>query len=243
LILGDVSVNEALILAGGFGTRLRSRVPYRPKPLAPIEDRPFLSYQLEWLMAQGVSSVTLAVHYRADDFFEFAEEYKSEEMQIRVVLEKEPLGTGGAVVNAVRMAGIEQNFFVINGDTHYRFSMGPVFRSYEENQASALLVASPVDDAHRFGTVSVENGKLTSFNLPDGRHKPGLVNAGVYIFDPKIMEEAPEGPFSIEGDFFPAIAEKRILHVCVLEEGENFLDIGTPESYDTFCAEKKAAKT
>ena len=226
---------ETLILAGGFGTRLKPRVPNQAKPLAPIGNRPFILYQLDWLVGQGIRSVILAVHYQADQFDAFAEEIEIDSLQLRIVREQEPLGTGGAAANAIREVGIEEDLLVINGDTFFNFSLPPILEWYRKRRSCAALIAAEVNDVARYGKVVMEDEKVVAFEQATGCHEAGIVSCGAYILRADVLAEAPEGPFSIEKDFFPRLAQERILDAYILRPDEEFFDIGTPEAYNSFC--------
>ncbi|MDA2909513.1 sugar phosphate nucleotidyltransferase [Nitrospiraceae bacterium AH_259_D15_M11_P09] len=227
---------HAVILAGGFGTRLQSSVPDCPKSLAPVVGRPFLAYQLDWLRSQGISTVTLAIHYLAEQVVAFVSEWKSPNLALDYVREEIPLGTGGAVMNVVQEKGLDGDLLVLNGDTQYRFSLMPVLERYRSFDESALLIAAHVEDVARFGTLTIEKDRVTSFHQATGRHEPGLVSTGAYLLHATLFQEGDRRPFSMEDEFFPALAEKEELAAYVLNHGENFFDIGTPESYEDFCA-------
>ena len=120
-------ISHALILAGGFGTRIKSVVPDQPKALANVLGKPFIVYQLEWLIEQGITHVTLAVHHLAGQLQSFAREWSDKRLVIDYVYEDEPLGTGGAIANAVFKQKIKGKILVINGDTLFQFSLKKAF--------------------------------------------------------------------------------------------------------------------
>ena len=113
----------AIILAGGFGTRLSAHVPGVPKPLAPVSNRPFLEYQIDWLKAQGIRTAILTVHYMAEHFSQFIQSRNANGIELVVIKEPTPLGTGGAVKNAALEYGVEDTVLVINGDTYFDFQL------------------------------------------------------------------------------------------------------------------------
>ncbi|MBF0094967.1 MAG: nucleotidyltransferase family protein [Alphaproteobacteria bacterium] len=224
----------AIILAGGFGTRLRPVLPDTPKALAPVGGRPFLAHQIDWLAEQGVTRVVLAVHHLAEQIEAFARSVTGVRpgVHIDIVRETEPLGTGGAIVNAIARAAIDGDVLVVNGDTHFSFALAPVLDKHRT--ASATLVAARVADVARFGTVLLDGDRVTGFLQASGDRQPGLVNAGAYVFHPSVFADAPSGAFSLEKDFFPALAARGGLHAHVIDGAEAFFDIGTPESYAAF---------
>ncbi|MEO5373717.1 MAG: nucleotidyltransferase family protein [Alphaproteobacteria bacterium] len=226
-------MTTAIILAGGFGTRLRSVVADRPKALAPVAGRPFLAWQLDWLSAQGVTAAVLAVHHMAEQIIAFAEAHAGP-VRLAIVREAEPLGTGGAVVNAMRETGLRDEVLVINGDTDFSFAIAPVVAGHRASGALATLVAARVPDVARFGTLMLDGDRVTGFAQATGVREPGWVNAGAYLLDPAVFAEAPAGAFSIEKDFFPPLAARGALRAHIIDADQAFFDIGTPESYATF---------
>lgn len=227
---------EALILAGGAGTRLAERVPGRPKPLAPVGGRPFLAFQLDWLGMQPVRCATIAAHHMADQVIAFATAYDGRPLPLAVVCEEEPLGTGGAVVHALGGRKARGPVLVLNGDTYFGFDVAPALEQHRLSDAPATLFVARVPDVSRFGTVVVEDGRVTAFHQATGEVVPGMVSCGAYILDPAVLADAPEGPFSMERDFFPILARQRRLAAHVVEDADAFFDIGMPEAYDSFRA-------
>lgn len=222
---------NAIILAGGFGTRLRPSVSDKPKPLAPVQGRPFLDHQLAWAAMAGIDRVILTVHHMADQLIEFAAARDGRPLPIDVVHEETPLGTGGAVKNAIKEAAVSEDVVVMNGDTYYNFALRPVLDSHGANPCPVTMAVAQVDDCARYGTVRTAGKRVTGFDQATGRAEPGLVNCGLYVFDCLAMEDFPQGAFSMEHDFFPAMAERSLIAAFAVAERPAFIDIGTPESY------------
>jgi D-glycero-alpha-D-manno-heptose 1-phosphate guanylyltransferase len=220
-------VTEAVVLAGGLGTRLRSEVPDLPKSMAPVAGRPFLAWLLDSLATQGIGRVVLSVGYRSEvivDFF--GQQYGN--MSIDYATEPEPLGTGGGI--ACGLARIEATeAFVLNGDTFQAFdyrAMAALFHQHDD--ATMAMGVREVADASRFGQLSVKDGQVRGFSARgDGG---GLVSAGIYLL-PRDLFERFRVPrkFSFEADFLQTrIDELRpIAFTC----GGVFIDIGMPDSY------------
>ena len=224
----------AIILAGGFGSRLQPVLPDTPKALAPVDGRPFLAYQIDWLAAQGVTRVILAVHHLADQIEAYVASMAGCPVQFTLARETEPLGTGGAIVNAMTTAGVRDDVLVINGDTHFSFSLAPVLSGRIGKAARATLVAARVADIARFGSVVLDGERVTGFLQATLEHRPGLVNAGAYVVHPSVFADAPLGAFSVEKDFFPVLAARGGLRAHVIDAQDAFFDIGTPQSYSDF---------
>jgi len=220
-------IKEAIILAGGLGTRLRSVVEDLPKPMAPVRGVPFLTWLLDLIEKQGVEKVVLAVGYKHEKITScFGNRYKN--LSIEYSIEKEPLGTGGAVLLALQKIKGE-NFFLLNGDTYFEVD----FRDFENFFVSTGAVMSvalhPVKNPFRYGTVIIHENKIVAFREKTGAEE-GLINGGVYIVNKNwFQENAPGGKFSLEKD----ILEKKISDFLITGYVSDvyFIDIGIPEDY------------
>ena len=223
---------SALVLAGGLGTRLRSAVPDLPKPMAPINGRPFLEYLLDYWINQGVDRFVLSVGYRHEIITEhFGNKYK--EAKIEYVIEKTLLGTGGGFLLGTQKFGKDEPFLVLNGDTFFAVNMKELidfatanktdwcfslFRSHERGRYMGLEI-SPV-------------GAITSLNS-DASQISCLSNGGVYWVTPRVQADEKMSflkKISLEADLFPAyIASGQRLFG--LEFSKTFIDIGVPSDY------------
>jgi D-glycero-alpha-D-manno-heptose 1-phosphate guanylyltransferase len=225
-------VTEAIVLAGGLGTRLRSVVSDIPKAMAPIAGQPFLAYLLQFLEAQGIARVVLAVGYRNDAIRGF---FGSRYQGLKLVysVEDEPLGTGGALLRA--LPHIDGAYsFVLNGDTFLRLNYPAMAAKLEPHKHerppdTQLVVAlRQVPDATRYGAAVVVEGRIEGF-AARGTPGPGLINGGCYLLARDIFERYPMPPkFSWEADFLEArVTEVRPL---AFECDAPFIDIGIPEA-------------
>jgi D-glycero-alpha-D-manno-heptose 1-phosphate guanylyltransferase len=222
---------QAVILAGGLGTRLRSVVNDRPKTMALVNNKPFLAYQLEFLVEQGVKKVILCVGYLHEQIMEYFQDGRDFGLKIEYSVEQTLLGTGGAIKLAESKIG-NQPFYCLNGDTYSRFDLGKLAEVKNKFSAAATIVLSSVPDASRYGTVEVaDDGRVLSFMEKNGEAKPALVNVGCYLFSPSILDLiVPNKVVSLEQDVLPKAIKQNIpVYGCKLQ-GE-FIDIGTPESY------------
>ncbi len=226
---------EAIVLAGGFGTRLAHHVPGVPKPLAPVSDRPFLEHQFDWLSAQGVTRAAITVHHLAEQITKHVNGRRDTGIELLIVEEAQPLGTGGAVKNAIAQAGFDRTVLVINGDTDFEFSLEPILVAHRATEAQVTVAIANVPDVSRFGTVTMAGNRITGFEQASGASAPGLVNAGAYILEPAHVVGYPDTVFSMETDFLPGTARSQGLYGFVLDKDNAFHDIGTPGSYDQFC--------
>lgn len=219
---------KAIVLAGGFGTRLRERVPSLPKPMAPVNGRPFLAYVLDQLVAGGVDEVVLSLGYQADAIIKhFGDAYGP--VRLFHVVEPEPLGTGGAVAYALRGRG-DAPVLVVNGDTLLGIDYAALVNWYDDQPESVAMVLREVSDTARYGSVLTADGRVCGF-LEKGKTGPGLINAGVYVIQPSVFAELGlSGRFSLEADLLQKSCAILLPRAYVTQA--YFIDIGIPEDYD-----------
>lgn len=220
---------QAIVLVGGFGTRLRSIITDLPKPMAPIQDKPFLAHLLIYLKRQGITKVIFPVHYlgeKISDYFQtnFAG------IAIQYVYEKQALGTGGAIVNALTSLQNQQEpFFVLNGDTFVQLDYHAMYLQHLNEKTQITMALREVDDCFRYGKVITEENKVIAFH-EKGEQGAGLINAGVYLINPNLfLPYSLPMHFSFEKDFI-------LPHLVQLEprafmSDDYFIDIGIPEDY------------
>lgn len=219
---------KAIVLAGGFGTRLRERVPDLPKPMAPVAGRPFLEYVLDRLVAGGVSEIILSVGYRADVIMgHFGNAYRN--ATVSYAVESEPLGTGGAIFHAVKGQG-EEAVLVLNGDTFLDVDYSELIRWYDQSPVQVAMVLRDVPDAARYGSVLVSGEQVSSF-VEKGKAGSGLINAGVYFIKPDVFNAfSLSGKFELEADLLQRHC--RTLMPRAFISDAFFIDIGVPDDYD-----------
>lgn len=219
---------EAVILAGGLGTRLRAVVPDLPKPLAPVAGRPFLSILLDQLDKQGFRRVILSVGYR-HELIRQAFGYRYRNIELAYAIEDEPLGTGGAIRLAARQCN-SAAMFVLNGDSYVDVDYAAMHAAYQARHAQMAICATAVANAGRYGRMVIDNERVVGFS-EKGIEGPGMINAGVYLLAPALVLD-PELPevFSFERDFL----EQRLdqLKPLAFSATGNFIDIGIPEDYE-----------
>ncbi len=218
----------AAILAGGLGTRLRSVLTDKPKVLAEIHGRPFLSYLLDWLQDAGVRRVVLLIGYRGDEIRKvFGDSYKN--LTLRYSEESSPLGTAGAVRRALPMIDSDPAL-VMNGDAFCDADIGTFYAWHCAADRAGSLLLTEVHDSSRYGRVALDQGgRVLRFEEKSGHSGPGLINAGVYLLSRRVLESIPEGrAVSIEHEVFPNWIGQD-LHGY--QTSGRFIDIGTPESY------------
>ncbi|EAH5703355.1 nucleotidyltransferase family protein, partial [Campylobacter coli] len=216
---------QAIVLAGGLGTRLRSVVQDLPKPMAPINGKPFLAFVLEYLKKQGITEIILSVSYK----YELIQEYFKDEfegMKIRYNVEKELLGTGGAIKDALKL--VKNEVYVVNGDTFFDIDL----KKLVLNGSKICIALKQMQNFDRYGTVNVdEQGIVTSFEEKVFK-KQGLINGGIYLLKKDIFDE-----FSLEKKFsFEEFLQENYKSLKIQTQifDDYFIDIGVPQDYKLF---------
>ena len=223
-------ITTAIILAGGFGTRLQAVITDLPKPMAPVNGQPFLNYQLNYLKHFGVKKVILSVGYLANKIKDhYGLSFNGIEMDY--VIEENPLGTGGGIRLALDKCK-DELVFVLNGDSFFDVDLHKFYNLHIEQRSQISLALRKVNDASRYGTIEKTNEhKINSFKEKSGTSNQGIINGGVYILDKELyLQTTPAStPFSIEKDFF----EKQLNAITIkgFEFAGYFIDIGIPEDY------------
>jgi len=221
-----------MILAGGFGTRLRPLSCTRPKLLFPVANRPLLDWTLERLAKSGVEEVVLAVNYMAEAFVKRYGNF-TYGMKITYSKEAKPLGTGGPIKKAEKLIGRSEPFLVLNGDILTDMDYSKLLEKHEEKNATATIALCRVKDPSRYGIAELsEDNRIKKFvEKPNRRKAPSnLANAGVYVLEPELFDYILSGrPVSIEREVFPKLADEGKLY------GHSFdglwIDIGKPADY------------
>ena len=226
---------EAIILAGGLGTRLRSVVPDLPKPMASVNGRPFLEYLLDFWIHGGAERFILSVGYKHKILqSHFGTAYKN--VPIGYSVEENPLGTGGGLLSALGKLRTRNPFLLINGDTFFDVNVSSILAFHQKRNAGLTMVLRTMADAGRFGTVQLGNhGQLERFCPPGEGNPPYLINGGIYLINPEFLDAERlrwngNTPLSLEGDLFPKWVRSRYPIYGFQETGE-FIDIGIPEEY------------
>ena len=223
---------QAILLAGGLGTRLRSVVADRPKPMALIEGKPFMEYVVRQLSRQGIGEIVFAVGYKGSMVEEYFQDGKKLGLKVSYAYEKELLGTAGAIKNAGKQIS-EDWFYVLNADTFYQMEYQRLWAAKEEKNLDFALVLRRVEDVSRYGRATLHQGMLTGFNEKTEEALPGTINGGVYLMNRRLLSEIPEGKVSLETEMIPLWMKAGRRLGGVVNEGY-FIDIGVPEDYFRF---------
>lgn len=216
---------KALILCGGFGTRLRPVIGESQKAVAEVAGKPFLELVVRELRRAGIGRLVFCTHYKSQQVEQVVDGLRGDvSLNLQVVREPEPLGTGGAIVHAVRELDLQGQFLVLNADTYLDSS---AYRGAALAPSPALLVTR-VDDCTRYGAVQVDDTMRVLSLQEKGTAGPGLISAGVYSLSAADLADFTVQPLSMERDVLPSLVAASRLR-AVLYEGP-FVDIGTPDS-------------
>jgi D-glycero-alpha-D-manno-heptose 1-phosphate guanylyltransferase len=227
-------IKEAIILAGGLGTRLRSAVPDLPKCMAPIHDRPFISYVINYLHSQGVERFIFSLGYMHEAIASYIKSSYTD-LDLEFIIEEEPLGTGGAIKFSCNKAK-SADVFITNGDTFFDIDAEVLSDFHLERKADCTLSLKPMQKFDRYGVVTLdENNRINSFK-EKRFYEEGLINGGLYALNVSsfLNEDLPK-KFSFEQQYLEAFHGSRYMYGCV--QDAYFIDIGIPEDYKKAQAE------
>ena len=217
---------EAIVLAGGFGTRLREVVADLPKPMAPIAGRPFLEILLDMLARKRFARVVLSVGFMSEKIIShFGDRHAGMELVYEV--ERQPLGTGGAVRASLQRC-TSDHAFIFNGDTYLDLETDELEQQWQSGR-NPVIVVREVPDTARYGRVEIDRGRVVAFR-EKGVAGPGMINAGCYVLPVDALDAFPVGQnFSLETQYL-AQAVNRVRFESFVTRGR-FIDIGVPEDY------------
>ena len=227
---------QALILAGGKGTRLRPLTVYTPKPIVPVLNRPFLLYQIEILRRAGIKDITLSLNYQPDKIEHQLGYDLEEDVNLRYITEPSPMGTGGAYKFAAGQ--IRETIVVFNGDILTDANISEIVEFHKRKKAAATIVLTPVENPSAYGLVETdeENRVLRFLEKPKPEELSGLttnnINAGIYVLEPEVLDMIPEGEnYSFEYNVFPDLLNHQKSFYAYVLENNYWRDIGNPQSY------------
>lgn len=224
-----MKISEAIILAGGLGTRLRSVISDSPKCMAIVNGKPFLQYLIEYLFSKKITRIILSVGYKYEQIIEFINQHYPNK-NIEFVIEENPLGTGGAIQLAL-LKTTTKDIFILNGDTFFKIDFKELEEVHFQNESACTLALKPMNNFERYGVVELDaNAKIFSFKEKQF-YKSGFINAGVYLLNKEIFlkQHFPE-IFSFEKEFLEMNYKKIPFYGCT--QNEYFIDIGIPEDYE-----------
>ena len=224
---------RAVVLVGGFGTRLRPLTSDLPKQMLPIVDRPMIEHVVGHLAAHGVEEVVLSLGFLPDAFLDAYPDGRCAGIPLHYAVEPEPLDTAGAIRFAAEDAGIDEAFLVLNGDVLTDLAVDELIGFHRASGAEATVSLTPVDNPSRYGVVPTDaDGRVTGFveKPPAGAAPCNWINAGTYVFEPSVIDRIEPGRrVSVEREVFPAMADEGVLYG--LRSEAYWVDTGTPETY------------
>lgn len=218
---------DVIILAGGKGTRLQSVVSDVPKPMAPVNGKPFLEYILRWVAQYKVSKFILSIGYKGEVIKSYFKD-SFENIPIVYAEEPEPLGTGGGIQYASRFSTSE-DVLIINGDTWFPISLSSLWDFHKKEGKLISIALKEMEKFDRYGSVELSDNLVTKFNEKKFVEK-GLINGGIYVLNKKVFaDDTPPSAFSFESEILEKKIEKGVINGLVFND--SFIDIGIPEDY------------
>jgi len=223
-----MKITEAIILAGGLGTRLKSAVPDLPKCMAPVNGKPFIAYVIQYLKQQEVEKFIFALGYKSESFESFLKEEQST-ISYQLSIEQEPLGTGGAIKLACLKA-TEKNVLITNGDTLFKTDINKISAFHTKLSADCTIALKPMHHFERYGVVELNDDSSIKNFKEKQYYEEGLINGGIYALNvANFLNEALPEKCSFEKDYLETLYYKR--KMFGLTQDAYFIDIGIPEDY------------
>jgi mannose-1-phosphate guanylyltransferase len=224
-------VAVAILLVGGFGTRLMPLTRNTPKPMLTVAGIPVTEHQVMMAKAAGITEIVLATSYLSEVFTPYFGDGSKWGMSIRYAVEKEPLGTGGAIANAAQLLDTQESIVILNGDVLSSHDLAEQIRQHEAHDADVTLHLTQVEDARAFGCVPTDSqGRVTAFLEKMDNPITNQINAGCYVFNPRVLSSIPLAKVvSVERETFPQLVNNGAKIYGYLENAY-WLDIGTPKA-------------
>ena len=221
----------AILLVGGLGTRLMPLTRNTPKPMLTVAGIPVTEHQLLMAKAAGITEIVLATSYLSDVFTPYFGDGSKWGMSIKYAVEKEPLGTGGAIANAAQLLDTKESIVILNGDVLSSHDLAEQIRQHEAHDADVTLHLTQVEDARAFGCVPTDTqGRVTAFLEKMDNPVTNQINAGCYVFNPRVLTHIPLATVvSVERETFPQLVDSGAKIYGYLENAY-WLDIGTPNA-------------
>ena len=222
-------ITTAIVLAGGFGTRLQSVVQDVPKPMAPVNGKPFLYWVMKYLVKQNINHIILSVGYKHQTIIDYFG-HKFEQVPLNYAVELSPLGTGGGILLASRFSNFN-SFMVVNGDTFFNVPLNEFSDFHFESQSDLSIALKPMNDFDRYGIVETDTSNRVIAFKEKMKREEGNINGGIYITSRSFLESLNlKDAFSFEKD----VLEKKLTEkkFCAFQFDKYFIDIGIPEDYN-----------
>ena len=220
-------MKQCVILVGGKGTRLGELTKNTPKPMLEINNKPFLIYIIETIVRYGFTEILLLASHANKALIDYFNKNSYKNCKIKIIVEEEPLGTGGALVNAYEH--LNDSFFCLNGDSIIEGNWLSLVENFDTN-VDAVIGLTKTNDSSRYGSIEIENKKIISFNEKNESSKSKLINGGIYLLRKSIFKDLKKKFISLENDIFPNIVNSKKVNGLQIEGF--FIDIGTVESLE-----------
>lgn len=230
MINSDIKNSIAVILAGGFGTRVKHLLPNIPKPMAMVANKPFIEWIVRYLHQQNIDNFILSTGYLGQIIETYFNEIMIDNITVNCYQETEPLGTAGGFINAVNLSNQQPfSWLITNGDSLIFADLKPLFNYLENHEVEGVILGLSLPDASRYGSLKYDQDyNLISF--AEKQEGKGVINAGVYLFKHSVISKFPDKkPLSFEYDIFPELLSQGCKIKVHITEA-SFLDIGTPET-------------
>lgn len=227
----ELSQNRiAVILAGGFGTRVKHLLPNIPKPMATVANKPFIEWIVNYLQQQNIDKFILSTGYLGEMIEEYFKHQSLDNITINCYQENEPLGTAGGFINAVNLSNqMPDSWLVTNGDSLIFTDLNPMFDYLNNDEVEGVILGLSLSDASRYGSLKYDDD-YNLINFAEKQQGKGVINAGVYLFKHSLVKKFPDKkPLSFEYDVFPELLNQGCKIKVHITEAP-FLDIGTPET-------------
>lgn len=222
---------QAILLVGGFGTRLMPLTRTVPKPMLPVAGLPVTEHQLVTARRAGITSLVLATSYLSDVFIPYFGDGSHWGMKLQYAVEEEPLGTGGAIRNAAQLLTRDESIVIFNGDVLSSHDLSRQIQMHESLDADVTMHLTHVADARAYGCVPVDkDGRVSAFLEKMEKPVADTINAGCYVFNPRVVDQIPAGKVvSIEREIFPDLVD-RGAPIYGMVDDSYWIDIGTPSA-------------
>ena len=220
---------QAVILAGGLGTRIRNITGDKiPKAMLPINGKPFLLYILDYLKAQNIRDIILCVGFKKEIIEDYFKDGRKHDLNLVYSEEENPLGTAGALKNAEQFIS-GNSFLLLNGDTLFKIDLNELLQFHSSKKAKITIALKYLTNTYRYGNVEMNSENLITNFVEKGISKPGYINGGVYLVNRNVLDSITNFPYSFESDILPKFLA-RGLYGKVFDG--YFIDIGVPEDYE-----------
>lgn len=233
-------VKNAIVLCGGLGTRLRDVIGENQKSMAMVQGKPFLDLLIDYLINEGITHIILACGYKSESIKNYFDDKKLN-IKIDYAVENEPLGTAGAMKNALHFIDSDKTY-VLNGDTLFNINLSLLEENMNDKNTDITIAVKDINkisgDNKRYGNINIDKGILSSYIEKNDIENSKFISGGIYLIKKEILSNIPDGKISFENEYMPYLM-KNEKTIGAVEFNNDFIDIGTKETYDTINSKKK----